>query len=195
MEASLKPMTQAILLSAKTIESLKKRIDEVFRYRSRSVKDRSEWERVCKEFRGYYDDHFYPGGASRWGLLRAGDSSEFDTAIAFLSADPWYFRSGYMKEEIWRVLKRAPLSSKQERALEAIAEEYLDKPLRREFWIMARYVRIRGSDGFWSRIETAARSREQTFKRTKAEWLWLRYMNKASSPDAAQRNPGQADGQ
>jgi len=170
---------EEIRRNAQVIDSLRWKIDETLPFRSRSVKDRSAWEDACKAFHCYYEDHFYPGGARRWALLKAGDSSEIDTAIAFLCVDPWFFRSGYMKEEIWRVLKRAPLSSKQQRTLEAIAEEYLDKALRREFWTMARYVRIHGSEGFWSRIQTAAMSQAQTFRRTKAEWLLLRYMNKA----------------
>jgi hypothetical protein len=52
------------------------------------------------------------------------DSAEIETAISFLEADPYFFRSGYMKEEMWGRLKKAQLSPKQLSRLEAEAPRH-----------------------------------------------------------------------
>lgn len=62
---------------------------------------------------------FMPGLAS--GHLRC-----IETGIAFLEADPWFFRSGYEKQNIIRHLKRARLDSAQRMRLARVVLAAID---------------------------------------------------------------------
>ena len=42
--------------------------------------------------------------------MRAGDRETIEDALLFLEIDPWFFRSGYLKERVIRHLKSAQLS-------------------------------------------------------------------------------------
>ena len=138
--------------------------------RSQSGAALEAWKRACKEFHGRYNELFYPGGLARWKAYLNGEMCESDTAIEILDPGVSYFRSGYLKEDIWRKMKRAPLSSKQLRRLESIALEYLPCRLRREFWSMARFAVFRGSDAFWEQVKALAEN-PQVFGAEKAGWL------------------------
>jgi hypothetical protein len=55
-----------------------------------------------------------------------------ETVIVFLEADPWCFRSGYMKQEILRKLRRQPLTPEQRERLADALLRYVDAGDRRE---------------------------------------------------------------
>ena len=86
-------------------------------------------------------------------------TSACETMIEFLEEDPYRFRSGYAKEHIWRVLKRARLSESQKRRLRQVAFAYLNKPMSREFWYMCRFIRTIADESFQRDVEQLARSR------------------------------------
>lgn len=65
--------------------------------------------------------------------LAKGDARAVDEAIAFLEADPWFFRSGYQKERLIRHLKRLPLRGGQRARLGEIVIAAIDGRDRREF--------------------------------------------------------------
>ena len=52
--------------------------------------------------------------------IRAGDRGAIDAAIQFLEADPWCFRSGYVKAELMSALAHAPLGDDDRRRLRAV---------------------------------------------------------------------------
>ncbi len=56
-----------------------------------------------------------------------------DVAIAFLEADPWFFRSGYEKQKIIRHLKRISLADPQRTRLAGIVLAAIDGRDRAEF--------------------------------------------------------------
>jgi hypothetical protein len=165
-----------ITANALILDQLHKHIHESVRFRDRSKSDRDRWSAFCKEFHRLYDELFFPGGSTRWEAFLSRDASETETAIAFLEADPWFFRSGYMKQQIWDHLKRASLTSKQERQLEAAAMAYLYRRVEREFWHMARYVRMRGSSAFWDAVTSLAATSAGKLS-VKAGWLLLARQN------------------
>src|SRR4051794_17207085 len=61
---------------------------------------------ACAEFHARYDALAFPGGL-RDGLrrLKELDAGAVEAAIQFLEEDPWFYRSGYVKEEIAGRLK------------------------------------------------------------------------------------------
>jgi hypothetical protein len=102
------------------------------------------------------DDRDAPGGLERWHAallelnramsqlypptfeadvrrLKDGDPGAIETAIRFLEADPWAFRTGYTKEEILRRLRRLELTTKQKARLSAVILHQVDQKDRREF--------------------------------------------------------------
>ena len=52
----------------------------------------------------------YPEGFSEnYQRMKAGDSAGLASAVKFLEADPWFFRSGYIKAELIRSITRMEL--------------------------------------------------------------------------------------
>ena len=162
--------------NAEVINRLNARIDETLRHRGQSEAKRREWEQACAAFHKAYPDLFFPGGSNGWGAFLARDPGMREAAIEFLEADPWFFRSGYLKQTIWTRLKQSLLSVEELQRLEAVALAYLAKQAYLEFWYMARYVRARGSAEFWSAIAQLA-EHDQTDRGTKAGWLLLARSN------------------
>lgn len=81
-------------------------------------KEPNKWENACQEFHAYtspldpHIDRLYQSG----GL----ESESIEFAIQFLEINPFFVRSGYIKEQILTKLKRAALSKKQTFHLRAI---------------------------------------------------------------------------
>jgi hypothetical protein len=84
------------------------------------------------------DAAFLPG-------LAAGHARFIETAIAFLEADPWFFRSGYEKQKIIQHLKRASLSEGQRLRLARVVLAAIDGRDRVEFRHFGRLA-----CGIWS---------------------------------------------
>jgi hypothetical protein len=107
-----------------------------------------------------------------WDELVVGGPHGVEAAVQFLESDPYFFRSGYMQRETWHRLKRSPLTAKQERRLDVVAMKYLSRPIRREFWDMVRYTRLRGTDALWSELRVLVVSGDRSLS-TRAGWLIL----------------------
>jgi len=109
--------------NAAEIVRLHTRIHETFALRELSSQSRIEWERACAEFHSGYDMLAFPGGCSgAYERIVSGDPEAMEAAICFLELRPYYFRSGYMFEDILRKCNRAPLSSEQAVRFEAVKE-------------------------------------------------------------------------
>lgn len=63
--------------------------------------------------------------------LDAGDPETVEHAICFLEADPFYFRSGYLKSALIQRLKRIHLTSQQQGRLRTVVLQVLTGPRRR----------------------------------------------------------------
>jgi hypothetical protein len=112
--------------NAAEIVRLRSRIHETPSHRSESAEKRREWEQACAEFRARYDRLAFPTGYQGGGALRRieyGDSEAMEAAICFLEIRPYFFRSGYMFEDILRKCRRAPLSPDQAARLNVIEQK------------------------------------------------------------------------
>lgn len=78
--------------------------------------------------------------------MRNGDQDAAEALLQFLEADPWCFRSGYVKAEITRVLNRADRLDTER--LQAIVLKVVEAPTRREFGDYLRLARRTDSGGF-----------------------------------------------
>ena len=74
---------------------------------------------------------FREASGGEFELLRMGDATAIEMGIRFLEANPWFFRSGYYKADILKLLRKHPLSDKQcARMRTVILERVRDRPVR-----------------------------------------------------------------
>jgi hypothetical protein len=127
--------------NAAELEKLRERVGEMFRERSKSPEHTVAWQEAARAFSKEYDKLAFPGGLSReFELLRGGDVTAIEMAIRFLEANPWYFRSGYYKVDILKLLGKHPLSDEQgARMRKVILERVRDRPVR-EMRAYARFA-------------------------------------------------------
>jgi len=119
--------------NAARLRELHDAIHQSFRVRSESAEANVRWRDACAQFHAQYDALAFPGGLTD-GLarLRAGDPEVIETAVRFLELDPYFFRSGYIKADLLRHLKRVPLTKSQEQRLRNVILARLSGPDRRE---------------------------------------------------------------
>jgi hypothetical protein len=114
-----------------------------------------------------------------------------EEGIRFLSADLYAHRSGYFKEELWRVIAHVKLTESQRRRLQHVALRYLDRKLGREFWPMCRAMAGLALPGFATEVDrriataTAAPQRRASLLRAYLDGI----EHGEHARQALQRNP------
>ncbi len=68
-----------------------------------------------------------PGFWEDYARLRAGDASGMESAVSFLEADPWFFRSGYVKQKLIRAIKPRLLTPDYVTRLQNVVLSVVDK--------------------------------------------------------------------
>lgn len=142
--------------NSQEINRLLARINALVKERYASPAQRAEWQAACEDFYARYDSLSFPGGAAMLDRVRSGDRNAVEAAVQFLLADPYHFRSGYLKERLWRWLARLPLSASALNRLECAALAYLDRRICREFWAMCKTMARIGRAPFWSQVTERA---------------------------------------
>jgi hypothetical protein len=103
--------------------------------------------------------------------LRIGDPTAVDPAIAFLEADPWAFRTGYVKGTIMRRLRRCPLDPDQQARLRAVLLYLVEAGGRWEYREACRLAwRVADPPFMAALVELASRSDWRVKKR--AQWMF-----------------------
>jgi len=136
------------------------RIHEAFLHRSDSQEAWARWKQVCADWhasRRATDYLWEPANRER---LRAGDPAMVEDAIVFLEIDPWFFRSGYLKERVVSDLKRAPLSPRQRERLRHIIIEVCRGRNRREFRYYCQLAVAVWTSGFEHTIRLEAEAHD-----------------------------------
>lgn len=147
---------ERISQNSKEVNRLLARINALVLERDASPTLRAEWQAACEEFYARYDSLCFPGGAAMLERVRSGDHSALEAAVQFLLADPYHFRSGYLKERLWRWLAHLPLNASTIGRLERAALAYLDRRICREFWAMCKAMARIGRTQFWSQVTERA---------------------------------------
>ena len=126
------PLIELILQNAQALNKLQDDIKHTAKKRAENEQSLKEWKEACRLFHEALDLVF-PGGLSKQlELLKKHDPTTIDNAITYLKADPYYFRSGYIKQEMLRRLKQAPLTHKQIIQLQDILIDVIQRTGRRE---------------------------------------------------------------
>lgn len=112
------------------------------------------------------DQLSFPGGlASAITALRNKDPLAIKNGILFLEVDPFFFRSGYIKERVIRALKKVSLSIAQKKKLQQIIIDSLSKKYRREFKEYCRLAPIVADHDFVEQLEHAYNGMQQPVKK------------------------------
>jgi hypothetical protein len=137
------------------------------------------WKRATSEYHSQYEQLAFPGGLNKiFDGLAAGVPEAVDNAIAFLEADPWSFRSGYMKAEIIKLLKKLSLSSEQRARLQAVVVARVHaKETPREFRAYCQLAKTIADPEFTSAIVAITENGGGTVK-LHATWV-LAYLTGA----------------
>ncbi len=102
--------------------------------------------------------------------IDAGQKAALDTAIAFLVADPWFFRSGYYKASLIGSVKRAPLDANQRSALQHVVMHVIKARDRQEFRIYCRLAAAIGTPAFMDAVDSMTKDPDPAVRR-RAVWV------------------------
>jgi hypothetical protein len=122
----------------------------------------------------------YPTGFWReYGHLKDGNSSGLATAVEFLEADPWFFRSGYTKAELIRCIRHIELSQAIAKRLRQVVVAAVDHRERREFRLYCHLARKVDSPDLRSELSLRLQHVDPAVTR-RARWA----LNACEKPDA-----------
>jgi hypothetical protein len=86
--------------------------------------------------------------------IKRADPVIFEDVLRFLEDDPRTFGSGYLKEIMWRYIRRYDLSLEALQRLQQAALNYLTRPMSREFKFMCQTMALIATEAFWLHIQT-----------------------------------------
>jgi hypothetical protein len=116
--------------------------EEVHRTREKFGRG-EEWSEASRRFFAAFDRLAFPGGLARAiKQLPEDDLAIIETSVRFLEADPWFFRSGYIKADLLKHLRQAPLTEDQKLRLQKVIIDRIYGEDRREFKNYCRIARF-----------------------------------------------------
>jgi hypothetical protein len=114
-------LKREILIGAKEVSRLHARIHETFKTRGESHQHLEVWSSACAEFHARYNELAFPGGFEGVeARIVAGDEETIESALCFLELRPYFFRSGYMYQNLLRKMKRAQVTKLQAERLNVV---------------------------------------------------------------------------
>lgn len=116
-------------------------------------------------------DQAYPFGFwENFELLRVGNSSALPMAVEFLEADPWFFRSGYVKADLIRFITQIELKQVYVSRLQQVVVDAICSRDRREFRSYCRLARKVVSLSLRQELEALQTSSSESVRR-RAKWV------------------------
>jgi hypothetical protein len=131
------------------LQRLHEQVHAAARRRTEGKQQLDTWKAAAQRYFESYDALAFPGGLSKqFDLLQKNDPGAIEMAVRFLEADPWFFRSGYFKADMIRLLRRAPLAEDQRVRLQAVVIDRIMAPeTPREFrWYGRLAIAVRDPD-------------------------------------------------
>jgi hypothetical protein len=99
------------------------------------------------------------------------DPSGLGSAVKFLEADPWFFRSGYAKAEIIKLINRVDIPEQYASRLRRVALQIIDKGDRREFRSYCRLAHKVYNEELREALLLKMRDKDPGVKR-RARWMF-----------------------
>jgi hypothetical protein len=138
--------------------ALNDRFHESVTHRDDSTKARDEWQRACEAFHKYDHPVFRLWDKDVLAEVKSRPGDWRNAALLFLEADPWFFRSGYLKTKIVRALKQADLRPREIERVQSILINAVDRRDRREYVEYCRLAQKYGASVLAAELEQRAGS-------------------------------------
>jgi len=164
-----------IILESKRINSLHERVNETFKNRN---KNRTPWEEACKKFNAYITV-FSPILMKIYNEEYLSNQDIIEFTISYLEVDPMYFRSGYIKEEMLRKIKRTTLNEKQKYRLRNLLYNAVEERASREYKGYCRLAHIVTDEAFNKWLLNIVQNKNGA-KKSKADLMLKQIKNHAS---------------
>lgn len=126
---------------ARQVEEARRAVHETWRRRGQSQSAWQTWSEAAAAFHRALDAAYPPGFRETFHRLKSGEADDLEPLIAFVEADPIFFRSGYMKADCIRLLKRQNLTEHEADRLRQALLKVVDQRDRREFRHFCRLAR------------------------------------------------------
>jgi hypothetical protein len=139
---------------AAQIEAAHAEIHRTLVTRDRDQKSRLEWEKACDAFHSFQSplDPFIDRAC---GTGRYTDKEILEFVVCFLEVDPWFFRSGYLKQVFLTRIKRSQLDAGTTRRLQAVLLDAVERRGTREFKYYCRLAATIADPRVVSALEVA----------------------------------------
>jgi hypothetical protein len=167
--------------NAERLRALQAAVYEAVQTRDKSVKHRKDWQDTSATFFASYDRLAFPGGLdSQMTRLKEGNGEAVEMAVQFLEENPEFFRAGYIKENVLRLLKRVALTKEQEGRLREVVLDRIQGEDRREF---RRYCHLAAHLCNGELRSKVAALAESTDSRTRRHAKWVLEALPKSNPE------------
>lgn len=132
-ESARSSIREAILQRARILERSHEELDRAAAVRGDSPEAFSASDAAVQRYREAFEAMYSEAFWAEVRSLAGGEHDAVEPALAFLEADPWCFRSGYVKDELMRLLARHELTMSERERLESVLLRAVDAGDRREF--------------------------------------------------------------
>jgi hypothetical protein len=130
MQGSMSLTESQIKQVEKDMNHLHSEVMRLFLLRGNSDVSRAEWSKACESWHKYKASTSFLWSKEFKESIKRNDETAISDAILFLEIDPYYFRSGYLKERLIVLLKSVDLNRRNKnRVLECFG-----KILKNAFW-------------------------------------------------------------
>lgn len=118
-----------------------RRVGEAAQLRTFGDEQRQAWEAAARQFRRALVQLYGEELDLNADRVKLGHGKAVEEAIAFLELDPMCFRSGYVKADLLRALRRVELTEPQKERLRSVIVDAARRGARREFRWYCRLAR------------------------------------------------------
>jgi hypothetical protein len=164
-------MSNVFESNAARLRELHAAIHTTCKKRDQGVRQRQAWEAACRSFHESFNRLAFPGGLGEaMQSLKAGNPASVEMAVRFLEADPRFFRSGYIKADLIRYVRKAQLSNDQRVRLRQVILIRIQGQGAREFRSYCHLARAVSDANFERQVVKFAASPVASISRH-AKWV------------------------
>lgn len=163
-----KELIAQILENAKIINQLHERQRQAWK---KHATNPQAFKEASHAWHSYPSTLAFPGGFEQLEALRQNDRDAIAYAIIYLEADPYFFRSGYIKAKVAHMLKHVPLTKQQTYQLQQILLASLNKKYRREFREYCRLARVVADELFINELQKLLNQSNAVYVKQRAQQM------------------------